>query len=475
MLLVASFGIICGVVLGFYLHTPLFVLWLVLACMVGMIFLLKQQKVLAVLLFFVLLLIGLIRVNSSLKPSGLEKWWGSVRKFQGEVVRVQQTQDWMKIWVRPESVRRDVLLFATKNLDVEVGSVVEVEGKVEKPENFSDFNYQGYLLAQGVEAVSFRSRVYILERPRLLNFKAQLARINRSATGRIQKLISGDSGVLVSGMLLGGTGGSQRLTQILQSTGLSHIVAVSGYNVTILLIGCWWLVRMLGRKQTLLFTTCLVVLFVFLTGGGASVLRAGVMGVVVISAKFFERRLNVGRVIIYTVGIMLFVNPLMLFWDVGFQLSVLATVGVVYGTPGVVKLLGKLWLPRKIVEVLATSLAAIVMTLPLIAYTFGQVSSVAVLSNLIVVPLVPIIMLLGFLLFIPGIGEGLAWYTDHGIRLLIKILESLGSWSGAVWRFKPGPFELVFAYILIVVFYCGLSERNDPNLEKAGDAWYNRT
>jgi competence protein ComEC len=209
-------------------------------------------------------------------------------------------------------------------------------------------------------------------------------------------------------------------------TGTAHLVAPSGFKVTILAGLIAQAARRLtpGRKQPSRFllpaeqrrrnrldllVSALVILsiaaYTFLSGGGPAAIRAGIMGIVLVIAPRAGRIYNVYTSLALSALLMSMVDPFVL-WDAGFQLSFLGTLGIVQFTPfwsRFFRPVGRFWLTRHLAEIVAVTLAAETGTLPIFALTFQQVSWVAPLTNLLTVPLLAYLIVLGLFLCIGGL------------------------------------------------------------------------
>ena len=181
----------------------------------------------------------------------------------------------------------------------------------------------------------------------------------------------------------------------------------------------------------------LILAFVFFTGATASVVRAGIMAVIVLLAQYLGRLSAVGRVLVYAVVVMLFFNPYLLMWDAGFQLSFLSTLGLVYLVPILEPLTEKIKVSgtsAMLLEVFITTMAAIFATMPLIMHQFGRFSVVAPLVNILVLWIIPWLMLFGFLalilsfVFFP-LGQLIAWVAGLGVRYVIIVVDWFGDKS----------------------------------------------
>lgn len=235
---------------------------------------------------------------------------------------------------------------------------------------------------------------------------------------------------LLNGILIGNTNGMpDRLNRAFQATGTTHIVALSGFNVTIIMAAVvTWLVRVVGRRWAWVPALVLLVSFVIMSGASASVVRAAIMAVIVQAGLFVGRPIAIGRLLAYTAVIMTWENPLLVFHDLGFQLSFLATIGLVaLSMPMQQRLIA---VPERfgLRESMATTLSAIVMTEPLLVWRFARLSLVAPVVNVVVLPLIPLAMAMGALcllgMWIPPVATVFVPVTDAVLRLIIWCISA---------------------------------------------------
>ncbi|MDO8626677.1 MAG: ComEC/Rec2 family competence protein [Candidatus Magasanikbacteria bacterium] len=240
----------------------------------------------------------------------------------------------------------------------------------------------------------------------------------------------------INGLLFGGSSGfPESLKKSFQRTGLSHVLAVSGFNITIIASALMSILILIGlwRRQAFWATLFVLFCFVIMTGATASVVRAAVMGALVLLAQYLGRLSSMGPGLSFTAALMVLISPYILLYDAGFQLSFLATIGLVYLSPVFADVIARTitrvagrrtkqsfgnnteiasslasLVPRNDVllqgsNILVQTISAIVMTLPLMLYQFGLISLVAPVVNVLLLWSVPFLMLGGFVSLIGGI------------------------------------------------------------------------
>ncbi|MDP2910242.1 MAG: ComEC/Rec2 family competence protein, partial [bacterium] len=268
----------------------------------------------------------------------------------------------------------------------------------------------------------------------------------------IYRFLSPPQSEILGGMILGDSNRmSQELKEKLNITGVRHITAVSGMNILIisgilmslfLFLGFW-------RGQAFYISIITIWLFIILIGFQASGVRAGIMASFLLVGRKIGRQSFSWRGIIIAAAIMLIINPMLLFYDVSFQLSFLATLGIISLGSSLKK-----WLKW---DVLIMTVSAYVFTLPILIYNFGQVSLIGLLVNLLIVPFVYWITILGFIFVLIGLfWQSLAWLLSIPVWLLLTYIIKIVDLFSQPWLAKNIEnvhwFWLLPSYLFLAVF-----------------------
>ncbi len=203
----------------------------------------------------------------------------------------------------------------------------------------------------------------------------------------------------------------------------------------------------LGRKPTGIFTVAMIISFVLIAGTSASVVRAAIMALLVIAAQLCGRMYTSVYAVVWAAGLMTLQNPRIVVWDVGFQLSVLATLGVLYAF----RLRPKSNQSITVFEIARPTIGAIIATAPLIAFHFKTFSIVAIPANMLLLPLVPWIMLFGALSFLPWIGAGFALIAQGLTRGMLWGVMRFASLPYSSVNAPLSPTQLIIFYLLLLV------------------------
>ncbi len=225
----------------------------------------------------------------------------------------------------------------------------------------------------------------------LLDTKQQLL------TG-IESVLGEPQSGLGTGLLLGVKQAlGDELEKTFRTAGIIHIVVLSGYNIMLIVAFVMFMLSFFLRKRVRIIVGLIaVVAFALMVGLSATVVRASVMAGLLLVAQALARTYDVTRALIFAGTVMVFLNPYLLLYDIGFQLSFMATLGLVLLVPRFEAMLvtGSVWVTAR--EYLLSTVATQIAVLPLLLYYIGEVSLVAIVVNLLVLPLVPLAMLTTF-------------------------------------------------------------------------------
>ncbi|HVO86643.1 MAG TPA: ComEC/Rec2 family competence protein [Candidatus Binatia bacterium] len=238
----------------------------------------------------------------------------------------------------------------------------------------------------------------------------------------------------------------------LTMVGLIHIVAVSGYNLTILVRGSQRL-RINSKYQRTLISLSLIIGFVLVTGFSASIVRAAVVSILSLWAWYYGRDLKPLVIIAFTAAVTGLFNPFYVWGDLGWYLSFLAFFGVLIVAPLITARLARP--PKLLTSVLIETLCAELMTLPLIMMSFGQLSLIGLLANLLIVPLVPWAMLFSAVAaaagaLIPELAGWIAWPANLLLTYMLDLVHLLASIPSIFLRVAIDPTLMISLYALLV-------------------------
>lgn len=280
------------------------------------------------------------------------------------------------------------------------GDTVSVRGILEHPEAIETFRYDNYLSRYGIYTVMYRGSFTLPPTPNPLPPSQRLRKTLYSAKevfeSHINLLFPEPHASFMAGLLTGSRRGiPDTLMEAFNQTGLTHIIAISGYNITMVITIIGSLLFWLPKRLRFYPATLAVIAFTVFVGASAAVVRAAIMGILGMLALQFGRTAHIRLSILWTAFFMTAGNPKILWYDAGFQLSFLAVIGLVECEPMLKSLCKRLPDTLGIRESVQMTIAAQVMAVPVIILLFQRFSLIAPLANLLVAPLIPLAMLCG--------------------------------------------------------------------------------
>lgn len=330
------------------------------------------------------------------------------------------------------------------------GAELQINGQLETPSDDGDFNYKDYLARQGVHSLLFLPQIDVLAQNQGSPLYHAIFAVKAWAHATINRLIAEPQASLLAGILLGNDNGMPPdLDEAFRTTGMTHIIAISGFNIAILIVILVTLSQpLLGRRGAVLFAVAGIAFYTLLVGADASVVRAAIMGTVyLLTSRWLGRPAFSVASLLLAGMVMTAIRPLTL-WDVGFQLSFAATLSLMlYADPLTRWTRQRLlqWLDRGVVEKLMgvlseaviITLAAQILTLPLIVGHFGQLSLVSLVANALILPAQPGVMIVGGLatllgMVVPLLGQVVGWVAWLFLSYTIWWVRALAAVPGAV-------------------------------------------
>ncbi|OHA86968.1 MAG: hypothetical protein A3A96_03460 [Candidatus Zambryskibacteria bacterium RIFCSPLOWO2_01_FULL_39_39] len=381
-----------------------------------------------------------------------------------------------------------ILLVANRFPEFKYGDKIKVSGKLQLPENFdsgngTEFDYISYLSKDKIHFLIYRPEIKKLESNPSINSGqaviSSLYALKNIFIKNISAIVPEPNSSLLSGVIFGTKQSlGQELLQDFRKVGLVHIVVLSGYNITIIAIGIFYLTSFLNRRKlSFILSAIFIILFAMMVGLGATVIRACIMAIIALLARFLGRPADALRWLFIAGLLMLIWNPLILFSDPSFQLSFMATLGLILFSPHIFYFISKSkfskFIPIKFGfrEIVASTLAVQFFVLPLLVKMSGFISLISFVVNPLILPLVPWVMALGALTgtlgIIPSVlGQILSWPFGILSYLLTQIMITTVELSAriplATLQTGSIPFSIIFIWYLAYGFLFMKLKKNFP-------------
>lgn len=366
-------------------------------------------------------------------------------------------------------VAGELLALTTPGADFLPGDRVRATGLLQRPGEFGDYSWSDFLARRGIFSVMRDATVERLAERQGVSLQGALHDLRRRAGEHIERHLPAPQSALLQGILLGDESGlSPAMRQAFSVTGAAHVIAISGFNMIILSGAVMALVRRtrLSPLDAAAIGVATILLYTLFVGAGAAVLRATLVSSLLIIAGALRRRVYAPASLACATLLMSLENPTVL-WDVGFQLSVFAALGVMLLVDPIgagLRRLLSLALPREstrrladlLVEPLVVSLAAQIATLPLLLRYFGILSLISLPVNLLIVPVQAPLLILGLLAtltaFIAPLPAQLLYWLDLlPLTWTTAIVSRAAALPGAAGELQADPRLVAVIYMVFVM------------------------
>lgn len=300
-------------------------------------------------------------------------------------------------------------------------------------------------------------------------YSAKIVRIERMVPGdvalqvrdgfgdQVRKSVDEPAASLGMGYLAGQRRGlPEDLDASLKIAGLTHIVVASGYNLTILIRFSKRLLEKRSRFAAIFTSLLLILGFILVTGFSPSMSRAGLVAGLALVAWYFGRKFHPITMLVLAAATTGLINPSYVWGDIGWQLSFAAFAGVMILAPLLQQYFFGASKPGWLRQIIGETLSAQICTLPIILFNFGSLSNVALVANILVLPLVPLAMLMTFVVGIVGfMNDTLAGFLGIVDQFLLDymvfVAKNLSSLSWASTEIDFPFWSVIVAYLVILV------------------------
>ena len=364
------------------------------------------------------------------------------------------------------SLSPKVLVTVDFNADIKYGDEIKFAGILEKPKNFvtdygKEFDYINFLRKDGIFFTMKNPKTEMISSGNGNFIKNRLFSLKNKFIDKLGLVIQSPESLFMGGLILGEKSAfSQAMRDSFVKTGTIHIVALSGYNVTIVAEWIMKLFASLPKNMGIGVGVLTVFLFVIMTGGSSTAIRAGIMASLALVARATGRNYDVARALLVAGVIMILINPFILVYDVSFQLSFIATIAVIFFAPKVEKYFYWVTTSFKLRDIVSVTCAVYIFVMPFILYKMGTFSIVALPANLLILPLISLTMMLGFITGFLGLVSYLlampaGWISYVLLPYQLSIISFFSNLSFASFALPNFPLLLtiaIYAYFIYRLF-----------------------
>jgi competence protein ComEC len=444
------------------LYIPSFTLLIILG--IGIVLCWKIKMVRYILLIIFVVLLAMLRVQM-VTPQDSPKWInhyiGRGVNITGRIIEVPKSSGKsQQIKLKIEGINGNIQIICGQFPEYQFGDTLQVEGKLTDLSSESE-QYRGFFKSQEIYGFMNFPKIYVLDakypysRDWYFRLRKPLLGVRIKYENIFARILPEPQSGLMSGILLGSKANlTSELISWLQITGTIHIIALSGYNITVLVEMMRLLAKRLSQNMAFLAPIFGILFFILATGLSASVIRAGIMGSILLFAKRVGRQSDGLIAVLFASCAMVLLTPNILIYDVGFQLSFTAVCGIIFLAPQIEKYF--MVFGKTMSQILAATFAAQIFSWPITSYYFGIVSLVAPIANMLILPFVPLLMLLGFI--IASIGFVSIWLSQSisivlwaMLSYFIKVVQTFAQMPLSSQYLKIDSWIFILAYYIFLV------------------------
>lgn len=346
------------------------------------------------------------------------------------------------------------------NFKVEKWYTIAFRSKLYKIDNFDGFNYIKYLQSQDIYFKSYVVWLSVLDRDWLSTFESTIYNFRKKFLQIIHEIYPKREAIFLWGILVWARENlPDDLKEDFNNSGLTHFIAVSWFNMTILIIFFAYILQFCPLYFRAIIITISIILFTLLVWDTPPVVRAAIMGIIGYFVLISGRSNSSLSIILLTAFLMVCVSPLSLNHDVSFHLSFLAVVGILYTQWFFKRVFSFLPEAFAIKEAVVLTFAALSFTLPIMIFNFGQVSFLAPIANVLVTWTIPLAMLLGFLSVIgyviyPSLWIFIWFFDWLFLRYDMLIVNVFGNFEFSLIKIDFGEFWIYLEaiYFIMLIF-----------------------
>lgn len=465
-------GAIIGIIYGLYFKICIALLFILIGILLFLI--LKNKRM--VLYFFlkrrkIFLIIFLSAIISNLYFNIINQKYEKFYKKTPEKIQTtatvvseaKETEYYYSYEIKMEG--KKLILYVKKNSPqkLKYGMWIKLIGEYQEPteaRNYKGFNYKEYLKTKKIYGTIKSTEISVIKEENTnIIFKFSNNIRNKIIT-IIKNILPQKTSGLVEEILIGEKeNADEDIKENFSKASLSHILAISGTHISYIVVGISFLLTKFKTSKRSSYITIILVLilFMFITRFSPSIVRACIMGIIMLMSKVVYRKNDVINSIAISLIIIIIENPYAI-KDVGLELSYLGTLGIVFLNRPVTNLLSK-YFNKKIATTLAVTIAAESLILPITVLKFNTVSTLFIISNLLAVPLSGVIILYGYANIFLGlvslkIGKVAAIILNVLAEMLIWIAEFIAKIpSSIIIITTPNIAIIIWYYIMIFSIY----------------------
>ncbi|SDK37109.1 ComEC/Rec2 family competence protein [Natronincola ferrireducens] len=483
-------SVVIGIILGYFISisiTGYLLIALLLIVILGMLFIQRNTSLFIGLLFIIIgnfifqhhqtdytvlkaYPYGALEIRAKIEKVGLEK-----RGYREYDIEILQLSGNIKEITIKEKARLRLKKPSINNEVFYPGDIIEVKD-VTIVEDFQEVNLEGYhlfLRGKGYKTVvsAEKDKAIKMNPSEALSFLKVTYSVRQYIEDFFHRTLEPIQGGILKSIMFGNQGYIDSETlKLFSRSGTAHIIAVSGLHIGVIALIAHHVLSFLkvGKKQTLLITMVILLFYSCMVDFPVSIMRASLMYYLYVAAYFLDRRYDAINSLMMIAFILLLRNPFILF-SVSFQLSFGATLSILLFYPLVKELVKGV--PQVIAPLITVTICAQLGTMAIMAYHFQEVSIIAPIANVFIVPvLVPLLAIavlsIGASLVSVYLGDTLSYITSWILTYIYSIVTRFSSWSYASITIEnTNILYVVIYYIGLYVVYLILGKYKEKKLK----------
>lgn len=456
---------IVSIIWGLYLSLDLSIVFFCLIICLYILLRKNFKNIKFIIIILIIFLFGMFYSNYRLETYQNKYHSGEINTTI-KILSLNKDTEYYSAYICKNKNADRFIIYFPKEIEVEIGQVFYVKATFEKPtemRNRGGFNYAKYLYSQnicGILEIESEKDIFLKELPKF-NIVNE---IRESIINVFEKIFPRNDVGIMLGMIIGDTSYiTEETKNNFKNAGITHLLAVSGSNITYIIIFTKFLFdKLIGRKNSNYVVIIFLIIFMLVAGSSPSVVRATIMGIIIIIAEMISKKTNIYASLSASALIILIYNPLSIF-DIGFILSFGGTIGIVLFYEKI-----NAWIINRfsvknsilifIVETLSVTLSAQIVLTPIICYAFNTISFISILVNILIVPISGILTILGLITYIIGIIYfPVAKFFGYSIFIIIRIITNVAHMFSKVpfsciLVITPKIYWIIIYYLIIYKF-----------------------
>ena len=365
-------------------------------------------------------------------------------------------------------------IMTDKKIKLEYGDKIKISGEYKKPEiqrNYKGFSYSNYLKQLKIYGTIKCSKVEITNHNQANKIFQTTNQISMKLINNTKNIFDEETSSILLGLILGNkTDIDENTQENFKNASMAHVLAVSGMHIAYVILGINILFKkILGKRNTYIFSIIILIFYMFITNFSPSVTRAGIMGILILVSKIIYRKNDIYTSMAISLFVILIYNPFLIL-NAGLQLSYGGVIGIIIFNKSIIKILENIKIKNKVYkykikpviqnildkikEIISVSISVQLFIFPIILVNMNTFNPYFLISNLILSIIICPIVIIGFIFIIivlinPQIANLFSFIVNWGIRILI-LISNIGKIEfSKIYIPTPNLFSIISYYFIL--------------------------